>query len=460
MLRLLGVLLCCIMLGGSVSAAEPVVLVPNIPESAKRFEVPLTVRVPQRGEYGGGRGSQAQATALPGDLGGLKLQKSYRTAFELTGAPSGQRLLLLVAGGINSPAFDFALLERNPDGQLVLVTEGNLERQQGSVELKGDPRVLGTNQVTVERPLLSLAVQGWTNSPDDNSMIPRNISYSFGPALNLQGVAELVGDLTLQLAWGGASPWDAKSAGIVSYSIMKGRQQLEQRAGMPEAVTEVAGIKVVVESLMSDLSSARVAVVEGDPANLLKTPMEIGKPLPAFARVDLLNRRIVTRETLLSGLPDKAHLFLILGEFPTSANPYQGQQPTPAALPIHEATITQLLRTSSPDAVVVLVVEAIPISKLYGEYIENSPPFMVLSSWSNPERIQISNARTQQFGGMGPQGDGDNAVTLRRAFGIYGQTPLIVAVGKDGNIADVLELGAQSDSLSKLLEMANRLKGK
>lgn len=151
--------------------------------------------------------------------------------------------------------------------------------------------------------------------------------------------------------------------------------------------------KLVVEKMVSDSSELVLALLDGDLVQARKqdnTLPNIGKPFPAFARVELLKRQILTLDDLKKEAGADGYIVLIFGDFKIAMPQHYGGRPPMQNLSLDEMMISDILKRDCKKPIVLsFVCQQLSLSDLYEKWIGHDPEFRVLSDFSNPLDIQF-----------------------------------------------------------------------
>jgi hypothetical protein len=168
----------------------------------------------------------------------------------------------------------------------------------------------------------------------------------------------------------------------------------DSTSGKITDVLKLRAAKLVVEKIASDSSEIVLAVIHGD---IKQTPKEepylsVSKPVPAFTRVELIRRKLLTLEELCKKAGPKRHVVLIFGELkrkPATPDYYSRGQIT-NELTLGEAMVLEILqRDLKYPPVVVFVCRRFLISDLYETWLGQEPEFYVVADYSNPMDVQL-----------------------------------------------------------------------
>jgi hypothetical protein len=170
----------------------------------------------------------------------------------------------------------------------------------------------------------------------------------------------------------------------------------DSASGKITDVLKLRSAKLVVEKIASDSSEIVLAVIHGDIKQSLKEEsyLSVSKPVPAFARVDLIRRKLFTLEELCKKAGSQRHIVLIFGELKRkAATPdyyYRDRGQVTGELTLDEAMISKILqRDLKYPPVIVFVCRRFLISDLYETWLGQDPDFYILADYSNPMDVQL-----------------------------------------------------------------------
>ncbi|MCD6392807.1 MAG: hypothetical protein J7M40_04800 [Planctomycetes bacterium] len=166
---------------------------------------------------------------------------------------------------------------------------------------------------------------------------------------------------------------------------------------IPDMLT-LGSAKLVVEKITADCSEVVLALLHGDlvqekaktkEKGQAQTP-EVGKPFPAFARVDLLNRCLLTLDDLTKEAGSDGCVALVFGDFKSNIPPQYSGMPQVRKLSLDEAMICEILKKDLQKSVIVaFACQELPLSVLYEKWLGADPGFYVFSDFSNPLKVQF-----------------------------------------------------------------------
>ena len=213
--------------------------------------------------------------------------------------------------------------------------------------------------------------------------------------------------------------------------------------------------RLAVTALAPDFSSASVAVVAGSLEETVKEQLQLGAQMPAFSQVELVERRTVTREDVLTKSRTASGVVFVFGDLPTSGRtPYEpmyrpGQNSILALGPgeVAEQLGTQL----QPKPLVVFVTRQIGLNFLYEDLRNKTPDYLVLSDFVDPLRTTFRVPQMGPGGWYGPPMMGGQEPSLRQLFNLPGNTVSLAAFDSQGKVLYV-KANASSGFLPALAE--------
>jgi len=160
-------------------------------------------------------------------------------------------------------------------------------------------------------------------------------------------------------------------------------------------VLKLRSAKLVVEKIASDSSEIVLAAIQGKlgQAPEVKSLLSVGKPVPAFARVDLIGRQLLTLDKLRTKARAKGYIVLIFGDLKRIYHPdeyyHRGRQVT-SELTLDETMVLEILqRDLKYPPVVVFVCRRFSFSDLYEKWLGKDLGFYILADYSNPMEVQF-----------------------------------------------------------------------
>jgi len=168
----------------------------------------------------------------------------------------------------------------------------------------------------------------------------------------------------------------------------------DSASGKITDVLKFRSANLVVEKIASDSSEIVLAAVHGDLRQILKEQqyLSVSKPIPPFARVDLIRHKLLTLGELCSKAGPQRHIVLIFGDLrrksPVPDYYYRGQ--VTGELTLDETMILEVLkRDLRHPPVVVFICRRFYVSDLYEKWLGQEPEFYVVADYSNPTNVQL-----------------------------------------------------------------------
>lgn len=236
----------------------------------------------------------------------------------------------------------------------------------------------------------------------------------------------------------------------------------DSTSGKITDVLKLRSAKLVVEKIASDSSEIVLAVIYGDIRQTLKEEpyMSVSKPVPPFARVDLIRRKLLTLGELCKKAGSKQHIVLIFGDLkrkPTAPDYYyrgQAGQVT-SELTLDETMVLEILqRDLKCPPIVVFVCRRFFISDLYEKWLGRDPEFYIVTDYSDPMNVQFGFPFRDSY----PPPYSRPSVkieTLREQFVLPENKVSILLVTGEGNLAYInVDAGQQ---LTERLTEINKL---
>ena len=210
--------------------------------------------------------------------------------------------------------------------------------------------------------------------------------------------------------------------------------------------------KLVVEKIASDGSELVLAHLDGDLVQEREQDESfptVGKSFPAFVRVDLIQRHLMSLEDLRNEAGEEGYIVLIFGDLKTTMPPYYGGQPPMRNLPLDETMISDVLKKDCETSIVIgYVCQQIPLAFLYEKWLGREPEFHVLSDYSNPLDLQFVGSRMEP-GMFRPY---DRGETLRGNLKLENQKVVTALIDGKGGLV-YLNLDAGSELAKSLMQM-------
>lgn len=204
---------------------------------------------------------------------------------------------------------------------------------------------------------------------------------------------------------------------------------------LPDILT-VGSAKLAVEKIASDSSEIVLVLLSG---NLLQerergSTLEVGKPFPEFARVEMLNRRFLTLTDLKTEAGADGYIVLIFGDFKKSS-PMPGYYDPRAMtknLSMDESMVVNTLKKDCDNNILIgFVCQQLSLADLYEKWLGRELDFFVLSEFSNPMEMQFIIPAMQPFGGYPRPERGE---TLREQLGLQNELIITALVNGHGDL--------------------------
>jgi hypothetical protein len=224
----------------------------------------------------------------------------------------------------------------------------------------------------------------------------------------------------------------------------------------------IGSAKLVVEKIASDSSEMVLALLNGDLVQEKKpgTTMEAGKPFPEFARVELVNRRLLALSDLKKQAGDDGYIVLIFGDFKktTPAMPgYSDPRLQIRSLTLDEAMIVNTLKKDCEKTIVIgFVCQQLSPSDMYEKWLGRDLDFYVLSDFSNPLDMQFGGVGMEPYGYRRPDRP-DRGETLRGQLGLPNETVITTLINGRGELVSIntdagKELSGSLVQINKLMK--------
>ncbi len=222
--------------------------------------------------------------------------------------------------------------------------------------------------------------------------------------------------------------------------------------------------RLVVEKIMADYSRIGLAVVYGrlgerSPEELVNEARGIAarRPLPRFARVDLIRRRLVNLDDLCAETGESGRIVLVFGDRAPEVPGYyeaSGGRLT-APLPMDEDLIKKTLSSGvETPLTLVFVCRRFDPATLYDRWLGTDPTFYVISDFSQPSYALASRGPGPYYA-RGMAGSGSQPESLRGKFALPEDKVSVLLVDGAGTVLHV-EPDAQ-DKLERVLTGINEM---
>jgi hypothetical protein len=241
-------------------------------------------------------------------------------------------------------------------------------------------------------------------------------------------------------------------------------------AGLPERTAAgkvndfltLGSARFVVAEVEPDFSKVSLALVSGNLEETMKQQLQLGAELPAFAQVDLVTRKTVTRESLLSSGEGTSPIVFVFGDFaPVGGRTPYGPPPGPGSsfLPLPPSDIAEQLGLEmDPKPVVVFVTRQIGLDFLYGELRNKTPEYVILTDFADPLRTTFRSPMGGPGGWYGPSYPGMRDPSLRQVFNLPDGRLSVAAFDAKGKVVYV-RADANTEFLPALAEARKAMQG-
>jgi len=206
-------------------------------------------------------------------------------------------------------------------------------------------------------------------------------------------------------------------------------------------IFDIRGAKLAVEKVTSDCSQLVLAVLHGDlnQSSEQLNKLILNKPVPNFARVELVQRKLVTLKDLKAQAGTEGHIVMLFGEFKENLPPGMMPGRMPSYMPmselaLDETAVSKILRQDIvKPLVIVFVCQSLQFGDLYEKWLDRNPEFLIISDFGNPmnTRFQIPFR-----GGPMPYYNERTITkeTLREFFGIAENKVAVLLINGQGDL--------------------------
>lgn len=442
-----------------------IVLQQGLAQDVCRYEIPLSLSESSPSPLGRPQSEEVfEVLDAP--------EQGYTQRVDFDPAPVGGRYSLLLRpateikwlssqGSSGSTLLQIAILQGREENDLEVVKEGYVSQGQSfSLPIK-----VPADQLDLRR---DKPVRG---SVEFRLNLTRPETYRARMTLNVN--AFLVGSMIMESVRVDVTMECAGFTRLEDRQIRIQVRPLERPQRSDAASGKIADIltlqtsSLVVEKIASDYSKVSLAAVDGKlgqprPDELLDESRRImpQRPLPRFARVDLIRRRLVSLDDLCAEAGDAGCVVLVFGDHAPVTSDYNRGLPrlSPGILPLDEDLICGMLRASVEKPVVVaFACKRFDSTTLYERWLGNDPNFYVISDFSQPS-YALGSRDPSTYYARGRSGVVSQAETLCGKFALPEDQVAVVLVDGSGLVLHV-ELDAQ-DKLEQVLTGINeRIRG-
>lgn len=372
-----------------------IVLHDNLSQEFERFIIPLKFKASSSSFYSGSTQKFKSKKIEESDE-----NAKYRERVDFGTAVDGNEYSVLVADAsdlnfiseTSSRLCKVKLLRTSQKEKPATLREGYLFLQKDvSIKLKACPKEIG---VPSKEPVpITFRITIYSSSPP---------AYEGSLRVSLTGV--LSGSTATDNALLGASITCKGSLELTDRYLTLSVKPYDDRmsslttAGKISDILALGSAKLAVEKIASDSSEIVLALLHGDlvqektkakEKEQASTP-EVGKPFPDFARVDLLNRCLLTLDDLTKEAGPDGHVVLVFGDFKRNIPPQYSGMPQVRNLSLNEVMICEILKKDlKKPAIIAFACQELSLSDLYEKWLGADPGFYVFSDFSDPLKVQF-----------------------------------------------------------------------
>jgi hypothetical protein len=441
-------------------AGSWMILQQGLGQDVPRYEIALSLSETRPSQFG-----SQQINKVFESLDAPEDGYTHRVDFDPT--PEGVRCALLLR-----PAREIVWLGREDSGGYslfrVAVLQGRAEEDLKTVK-EGYVSMGQSFSVPIEIPGAALGLPGQESVRGSmefrvDPMGPGTYRVYLTPNVN----ASLTGstmtesaklDVTLECA--GAKRLEDRQI-VVQVTPFDKRLRPDTASGKISDIISLQTSRLVVEKIAADYSRVGLAVVYGRVGE--STPEELAdqsrgiapqRPLPRFARVDLVRRRLVSLDDLCAEAGESGRIVLVFGDHPPEMpGYYEGPRGrSTASLPLEEDLIEKTVRLGvEKPLVLAFVCKRFDATSLYDRWLGKDPNFYMLSDFSQPSYALTYRGPGPYFS-RGMPGSGVQVETLRGKFALPEDNVSVLLVDGKGTVLQV-EADAQ-DKLERVLTGIN-----
>lgn len=251
---------------------------------------------------------------------------------------------------------------------------------------------------------------------------------------------------------------------VIQVTPFDKRLRPDTASGKISDIISLQTSRLVVEKIMADYSRIGLAVVYGRPGE--RSPEELvneargiaaRRPLPRFARVDLIRRRLVNLDDLCAETGESGRIVLVFGDrAPEVPGYYEASGGRLAApLPMDEDLIKKTLSSGvETPLTLVFVCRRFDPATLYDRWLGTDPTFYMISDFSQPSYALASRGPGPYYA-RGMAGSGSQPESLRGKFALPEDRVSVLLVDGTGTVLHV-EPDAQ-DKLERVLTGINEM---
>lgn len=421
----------------------------QIPEGAARYKIKLKYTTSESGYfYNSARRSNIESDILPdGGIDGYKDRLDFGTQFDgyeySALVQTARELCLLNRDGRQ---IGKARIIRSIDGEEQETVKEGYFYTNNNIDV---PAEIPSEEfgLDLKEPLqCTFTLNIYGNSPD---------SYRGSMSARIKG--SLTGSIftsgaNLEVSISYKDSLETKDAQIkVTLEPFDDEVPYDSAGGKITDILRLHSTKLVVEKIATDSSEIILAAIHGDLAQSAQGQSHLGinKPVPAFSRVDLIGRKLLTLEQLCKKAGRRGYIVMIFGDLKRQPSEYYRPDMGTNKVTLDEAMILDILqRDSKTRPIVAFVCREMLLADLYEKWLGQDPGFHILSDYSNPMEMNflLPSRRSSHY--RQPM----KVETLRGQFLLPENNVSIVLINGEGNLIYIdINAGKQlEESLTRI----------
>ncbi len=420
----------------------------QIPEGAARYKIKLKYTPSESAYFYNSSRSNIESDILPnGGIDGYEDRLDFGTKFD------GYQYTALVHA-----ARDLSLLNR--DGRQICKARiiRSIEGKEQEIVKEGYFFVGNNIEVPTEIPGEELGLDLKEPLPCTFSInIHGNSPDSYRGSMSARIKGSLTGSIftsgaNLEVSISYKDSFQTKDAQIkLSLEPFDDEVPYDSAGGRITDILRLHSTKLVVEKIATDSSEIILAAIHGDLAQSAQGQLHLGinKPVPAFSRVELIGRKLLTLDQLCKKAGRRGYTVLIFGDLKRQPSEYYRPDLGTNKLTLDEAMILDILqRDSKTPPIVVFVCRQILFADLYEKWLGQDPGFYILSDYSNPMEMNFLLPSSRSSRHRPPT----KLETLRGQFLLPENNVSIVLINGEGNLIYIdINAGKQlEESLTRI----------
>ncbi len=360
----------------------------QIPEGAARYKIKLKYTPSESGYFYNSARSNIESDILPnGGIDGYEYRLDFGTKFD------GYQYVALVRA-----ARDLGLLNR--DGRQICKARiiRSIEGEEQEIVKEGYFFVNNNIEVPAEIPSEELGLDLKEPLPCKFSInIYGNSPNSYRGSMSARIKGSLTGAIftsgaNLEVSISYKDSFETKDAQIkVTLEPFDDEVPYDSAGGSITDILRLHSTKLVVEKIATDSSEIILAAIHGDLAQSAQGQLHLGinKPVPAFSRVELVGRKLLTLDQLCKKAGRRGYIVMIFGDLKRQTPDYY-RPDMENKLTLDESMILDILqRDSKTPPIVAFVCREMYFSDLYEKWLGQDPGFYILSDYSNPMEMNF-----------------------------------------------------------------------